>query len=145
MKIIKKIISASIILTLFSFCACENNHNNEHKEHPSEVEDIEGTDLSEVTLTAKAIERIGLQTELVTQIHGSPLRLVVPYSSILYDSQGRVWVYINPENRTFVRHEVKVDYIEGDRVYLTEGPPVGTKVISVGVAEVYGAEFEVGH
>jgi hypothetical protein len=145
MKIIKRIISAMIILTLFSFCACENNHNNKHKEHPSEVEDIEGTELSEVTLTEKAIERIGLQTVEVTQVHGSPLRLAVPYSSIIYDSKGQVWVYTNTENRTFVRHEVIVDYIKGDTVYLIEGPRVGTRVISVGVAEVYGAEFEVGH
>ncbi|MDH3269213.1 MAG: hypothetical protein OEM46_10205 [Ignavibacteria bacterium] len=145
MKNIKIIMTALIILTLFSFYACENNHKKQHTEHPSEVEDIEGTELSEVTLTEKAIERIGLQTSEVTQIHGSPLRLVVPYSSIIYDSYGQVWVYTNPKNRTFIRHKVEVDYIKGDMVYLTDGPPVGTKIISVGVAEVYGAEFEIGH
>jgi len=145
MKIIKKVITVLIIFTLFQLTACENNHNNKEKEHPSEVEDIEGTDLNEITLTAKAIERIGLQTVEVTEVHGSPLRLTVPYSSILYDSQGQVWVYKNSRNSTFIRHKVEVDYIKGNTVYLIEGPPAGTKVISIGVAEVYGAEFEVGH
>jgi hypothetical protein len=36
-----------------------------------------------------------------------------------------------------------VDRIEGDRVLLTDGPPAGTKVVTVGVTEVYGTELEV--
>ena len=42
-----------------------------------------------------------------------------------------------------MRAEVKVDRIDGDRVLLSEGPPAGTKVVTVGAAEVYGAELEI--
>jgi hypothetical protein len=28
---------------------------------------------------------------------------------------------------------------------LSDGPPVGAKVVTVGAAEVYGTEFEVAH
>ena len=64
---------------------------------------------------------------------------------MLYDPQGRTWIYISPQPRTFVRFQVDVDRIEGDRVFLRDGPPLGTVVASVGVAELYGAEFGVGH
>jgi hypothetical protein len=40
---------------------------------------------------------------------------------------------------------VEVDYIEGDTVVLNDGPAPGTVVASVGVAELYGTEFAVGH
>jgi len=38
-----------------------------------------------------------------------------------------------------------VDYIEGDQAVLTEGLPAGTKVVTVGGQELFGAEFEIGH
>jgi hypothetical protein len=69
----------------------------------------------------------------------------VPYSSSIYDPNGKTWVYTSPRPRTFYRKECVVNYIEGDMVFLKDGPPTGTKIASVGVAELYGAEFEVGH
>lgn len=94
------------------------------------------------------MERVDLRTVEVGEQRvsrsASPRR-VVPYSSLIYDGHGATWVYTSPEPRTFVRHEVHVDYIEGDTVVLNDGPPVGTVVASVGVAELYGAEFGVGH
>ena len=51
--------------------------------------------------------------------------------------------------RVFVRRSITVDDIvadaAGDYAILTEGPEPGSFVVSVGVAELYGAEFEVGH
>jgi hypothetical protein len=38
-----------------------------------------------------------------------------------------------------------IERVEGDNAYLSDGPPVGTVVASVGVAELYGTEFQVGH
>jgi len=145
MKNINRIMAVVMILALFSLWACEKNHNDHESEHPSKLVEIEGSDLTMIILTQKAIERIGLQTAMVTEMHHSPVRLIVPYSSILYDAQGQVWVYTSPKPFTFVRHKVEVDFIEGDFVYLLEGPPVGTKIVTVGATEVYGAEFEVGH
>jgi len=71
-------------------------------------------------------------------------RKVVPYSALIYDPHGDTWVYTSPTPRTFVRHEVEVDYIEGDVAVLDEGPPAGTVVATVGVAELYGTEFKMG-
>ncbi len=115
---------------------------------PAHVVAVQGTDLSRVTLTAKAIQRIDLKTDLVREqpvSRSASARKVVPYSSLIYDAHGQTWVYTSPEPGTFVRHKVAVDYIEGDLVVLNAGPPTGTVVASVGVAELYGAEFHVGH
>ncbi len=114
---------------------------------PADVVAVQGTDLSRVTLTAKAMERIDLKTDLVREqpvSRSASARKVVPYSSLIYDAHGQTWVYTSPEPGTFIRHKVAVDYIEGDLVVLNAGPPTGTVVASVGVAELYGAEFHVG-
>lgn len=71
-------------------------------------------------------------------------RKVIPYSAVIYDLRGETWVYTNPEPLVFVRHAIHVDYIEGDLAVLLEGPPAGTKVATVGVAELFGTEFGVG-
>lgn len=70
-------------------------------------------------------------------------RKIVPYSAVIYDLQGTPWIYVSPEPLVFVRHRVDVDYVEGDDAFLKEGPAVGTKVVSVGVAELYGADTGV--
>jgi hypothetical protein len=133
------------VITLFCFIGCNNNHFEKENDHPAVVEDIQGTNLSSVTLTDKAIDRIGLQTAEVKEEHGSPLRLVVPYSSIIYDPTGQVWVYTSSKPQTFIRHKVDVDHIEGDKVFLKSGPPKGTVVATVGTAELYGTEMKIGH
>lgn len=140
-------ILAGAMVALVPLAACSGDDSRvTHKEYPAHVEPIDGSELSRVILTAKAIQRIDLQTTPLGEepLSGS-LYKVVPYSSLLYDPQGRTWIYISPQPRTFVRFQVDVDRIEGDRVFLRDGPPLGTVVASVGVAELYGAEFEVGH
>ena len=57
----------------------------------------------------------------------------------------RQGVYTSPEPRTFVRQKIDVDYIQGESAYLNDGPPEGTVVATVGVAELYGSEFKMGH
>jgi hypothetical protein len=141
----RRLCGASLALGL-ALGGCSSDHAAHHAAHPAEVEHIDGSELSRVTFTPKAMERVDVQTAPVAteQIRGVDFG-VVPYSSLLYDPQGGTWVYTSPEPRTFVRQQVSVDRIDGDKVYLTDGPAAGTVVASVGVAEIYGTEFEVGH
>ena len=130
------------------FAACQKKAATHKAEHPAKVEAIEGSDLKKLTLTEKAIERLDLKTDEVREQRVSssaPAQLVVPYSSLIYDPQGNTWVYTSPQPATFVRHKVEVDHIEGDFVTLKDGPSAGTVVASRAVAELYGAEFKVGH
>jgi hypothetical protein len=70
-------------------------------------------------------------------------RKIVPFEALLYGVHGETWVYTNPEPLVFVRAPVTVDYIEDDLVFLSEGPPVGTEVVTVGGSLLYGAETGV--
>ncbi len=71
-------------------------------------------------------------------------RKVIPYGAVLYDVDGKTWVYTNPQPLAFVRQLISIDYIEGDLAVLSDGPPPGTQVVMVGVAELFGAETGVG-
>lgn len=74
---------------------------------------------------------------------GAP-RTVVPYSSVVYDLDGRTWVYVSPEPLVFQREEVEVERIEGDFAILSSGPAVGTEVVMTGATELLGVESGVG-
>ncbi len=63
---------------------------------------------------------------------------------MLYDEAGATWVFTNPKGLEYVRASIVVDTIVGDDARLKDGPPVGTRVVTVGVAELYGAEQGVG-
>ncbi len=154
--------------------ACQRPSSGSAHAAPAHVEKIAGTSLSKVTLTAKAAERLGIETAAVREfvmqsgalagrgdgggpvLQGDPQtravrsaapgsRTVVPYAAVLYDSHGDTWVYTSPEPLVFIRHKVKIEYIEGDRAVLSEGPAVGMNVVTIGAAELLGTEFEVGH
>ena len=145
--LIRRLSLLGMIVSVLPLAACSQHDSHAaHGDHPAQVDKIEGSELSRVTLTEKAAERIGLETVAVREqeLDGS-LRQVVPYSSLIYDPKGRTWVYTSPQPRTFVRQQVEVESIDGDQVLLVDGPPVGTEIASVGVAEIYGAETGVGH
>jgi hypothetical protein len=113
---------------------------------PATVEHIEGSDVSQVTLTAKAAQRLGIQTAPIRRatVNGRS-RTVAPYGAVLYDAKGETWVYVGRGPRSFVRERIIVDDIEGDQAVLTDGPATGTLVVTVGAAELYGTELGVGH
>jgi hypothetical protein len=112
---------------------------------PAEVDPIEGTELSRITLSERAAERLGIETAAVAEVRtfgGS--QATVPYGALLYDPTGATWIYVNPTPLVFVREAVVVERIEDGTAYLTDGPDVGTQVAIVGVAELWGAETGVG-
>ena len=135
-----------LILAALQLAACSQaSAVTASKVQPAQVEKIEGTEFNRVILTEKAAERLDLQTAPVReeQVNGTQ-RLVVPYSAVIYDLHGETWTYTSPAPLTFVREPITVDYIEGDMVVLTDGPAVGTEVVTVGVPELYGADTGIG-
>ena len=85
-----------------------------------------------------------VRVKLAMLASGTTPRKLVPYAAVIYDVNGGTWVYTKEPNAlSFVRQSITVDYIEGDEAFLTEGPPVGTEVVTVGGAELYGAETGV--
>lgn len=109
------------------------------------VRAIDGTDVKVVTLIPRSAERLGIQTAPVTEAKvAGATRTVMPFTALLYDEHGATWAYTNLEGLAFVRHRITVDFIEGDIAILSDGPPVGTLVVTVGGAELYGSETGVG-
>ncbi|MFZ2652664.1 MAG: hypothetical protein WA210_21390 [Burkholderiaceae bacterium] len=66
---------------------------------------------------------------------------VVPYSSVYYDGKGTAWVYVSPKPLVFERHKIAVERVAGDLAVLSEGPAVGTTVVSVGASLLFGTEI----
>jgi hypothetical protein len=113
------------------------------EEHPVTVEELQGEEPTRETLTEDAAKRLDIQTATIseTELNGAK-RTVIPYAAVIYDTEGATWVYLNPEPLTFVRHPITVDDIKGDQAFLSNALPAGSAVVTVGVAELYGAESE---
>jgi len=95
-------------------------------------------------------QRLGIETAPVVEVQKEisgvlKKQLVIPYSSVLYDSHGHTWAYITSDPLVFKRHSIEIDNIDGEQAILSKGPTVGTLVVMVGAAELFGAEFEIGH
>lgn len=144
MKHIERWAFVMLILAGLILSACSAETATAGKESPYKLEDIEGTDFKRVSLTEKAAERLDIQTDTVsmTEKDGNEV-MTVPYAAVLYGLNGETWVYTNPETLVFVRESIVVDQIDGDMAILTEGPDVGTPVVTVGVSLLYGAEVGV--
>jgi hypothetical protein len=71
---------------------------------------------------------------------GADRRKVVPYSAVYYDGKGGAWVYVSTAPRAFVREPITVDRVVGAVALLSDGPAIGTRVATVGVPLLYGAE-----
>ena len=93
-----------------------------------------------IEFTPEGAKRTGLRTEAAER---TGRRVSVPYAALLYDPEGKTYVYTSPKELHYVKAEVRVARVESGRVVLARGPPPGTRVVTTGAAEVYGTELEV--
>lgn len=143
--LVKRLAVVAAIGAVVALAGCKRD-NVAEKYHPATLSESGQEGIMKVTLDAKAAERIGLQTGQVREeTVGGARRLVVPYGAIMYDYKGNTWTFTNPQPLVYVRAKIVVENIEGDRVILSEGPPAGTTVVTVGAAELMGAEHKYGH
>jgi hypothetical protein len=137
-----------LIAGVVSLSACggeaSSGYDYETASHhvPAKLEPIKGTDVQRVIFDAEAAERVGLKTAPIRQ---DGQETVIPYNAVIYGADGNTYAYTAPEPLTYVRQEINIDRVAGDSVMLSDGPPTGTEVVTVGAAEVYGTEFEVAH
>lgn len=136
MKHVSRSILVLLVFAGLLLSACGPSTATTEKVAPSMLEPIEGSDLQRVILTEKAAERIGVETISVSGIE-------VPYAAVIYDIEGNTWIYTNPEPLTFVREQIVIDRIEGDKAILSESLSSDFNVVTVGVAEIYGTETGV--
>ncbi len=88
--------------------------------------------------------RPGQRMGVTLSLKGSTESLVVPWSAVVYDINGGAWVYENTAPQQFVRRRVEVARVAGLQALLARGPTVGAKIVTTGVAELFGTEFSTG-
>lgn len=131
----------ALAVTLFLAACSQNADAGPAKIEPAKIEPTGDEGFNKVTLTEKAAQRLGIATETVAQMGQDT---AVPYAALVYGLNGETWVYVNPAPLTYVRQTVTVDHIEDGMVVLADGPAVGAEVVTVAVAELYGADTGVG-
>jgi len=137
---------ALLLLAAIALAACASpTGETTPTQPPIEIVKTDGSEIGRLTLSASAAGRLGIATEAVAEerIDGVD-RTVIPYAALLYDADGTTWAYTNPEGLLFIREPVTVDRIQGDLAILRAGPAVATLVVTVGGAELWGAEHGVG-
>ncbi len=127
---------------LLTGCSTEQGVAAASKVEHSTVADIAGSTVKLVTLSARAQQRLGVTTEAVRPASGR--RTVMPYSAVIYDVEGSTWAFVASSGGAFRRVSVTIDDIVGQDAFLRSGPVLGTRVVTVGAAELYGAELGVG-
>jgi hypothetical protein len=135
------LLCAAVVAAAIVFLQGEEPTGVAHAE-PAVLGDDDGSGVRRVTMTRHAAERLGVETALVA---GAGRGTVVPYAALIYDPDGKTWVYTSPRPLEFLRAPVEVSRIEGTLAYLSTGPAAGTSVVTRAGSEVYGTEFEVGH
>ncbi len=126
------VVGGSLILL-----GCTVHSEGPGKVEPAKIEKVSGSKFARVTLTEKAVERLGLETVPAGEMN-------VPYGALMYGLYGETYVYTNPEPLVYVREPIEINNIEGDTVHLLKGLAPGTMVVTLGAAELYGAETGIG-
>ncbi len=94
-----------------------------------------------VLLTPLGAKRIGIQTaQAATKGH----RVVVPFSALLYEPDGRAAVYVQTAPLTYTRYFIKVADITAGQVFVISGLKTGQPVVTVGAEELLGVQNGVG-
>ena len=124
-----------------ALAGCTQVEEFESTSEPTSVQPIKGQDdIQQVTFTADAARRVDLRTSTV---RATGRLTSIPYAALIYDEDGDTYTYVNRRPLVFVRVRIGVDHIAHGRVLLRRGPPLGTRVVTTGAAEVYSAEFGV--
>jgi len=130
-----------ILIAALVLGACSTAEEVAETESPVEIEEIEGSKISRITLSESAAVRLDIQTAFV-EVSGD--EFVVPSAAVIIDPDGTYWVYTNPDRYVYVRKQIQPVYEEELKAFFETGPEVGMAVVIVGVPELYGAEVGIG-
>jgi hypothetical protein len=124
-----------------ALAGCTEVQEFESTNDPTSLQPVRGQeDIQQVTFTADAARRADVRTSTV---RATGRLTSIPYAALIYNEEGNTYTYVNRKPLVFVRVRIGVDHIAKGRVVLRHGPPLGTRVVTTGAAEVYSAEFGV--
>jgi hypothetical protein len=134
------VIVAALLAVPLLLAACGGTANDGAGADPAVVEQVKGTNIMRVKLTADAARLLGVRTERVRS-EGAGRRTAIPYDAVLYDADGGTWTYTSPHPLIYQRADIRVARIDGVSAILTRGPPAGTRVVTAGATEIWGVEY----
>jgi hypothetical protein len=135
----KGFVPAVVIGIALLGAGCGDASDEDVAAEPATTQAIAGTDFTRVILTSDAAKRIGVRTAPARRTEGH--RTVIPYDAVQYDANGDTWTYTSPKHLVFVRHDITVERIDGDRAILSAGLDSDTPVVTVGATEIWGVEY----
>lgn len=97
------------------------------------------------TLPAGAALSLGERVLVRLPLREEARSLWVPRGAVVYDAEGGAWVYVAAGERAYRRTRIDVLRAAMDGVVFTAGPALGTRVVAVGAADLFGTEFPPGH
>lgn len=131
----------AILVLATSLAACDQESSEVEYHSQSTLKPLAGSPGHHlVTLTQLGADQIGIQTSPVSGKGGLKQ---LPYDALLYGSDGTTFVYTSPTPLTFRYTEIKLEKVVGEVIYFSEGPAVGTQVVTRGVPQVHGADIEL--
>ena len=92
---------------------------------------------------AGQVVHAGQRVRVQVPLSGAGEQKTIPYSAVIYGVEGGVWAYTSVGPLTFVRAPITVASVQGDTAVLSDGPPPGTEVVTVGGEELLGTEFAI--
>lgn len=115
---------------------------------PATITKIPGSAVERLELTGPAVRRLGLTTAAVRVVRiavdgGAGPHEVIPYSAVVYDTNGSAWAYVSIAPRTYLRQPITIADIQGETVVLDRGPAVGALVVTTGAPELLGIEYNI--
>ena len=120
--------------------ACSEVESNVRENQPYKVTPIEGRDEQTVTMEDATAALLPVET---TTVRREGKRKVASHSAVIYNPDGDAYVYTKPKAETYVREPVEIVRVDGDDATLSDGPPVGTEVVTTGSAELLATEYEI--
>ncbi len=132
------------VILLVGGCTSDSAASEEPPEETAaRVEEVDDSHPPRIILTDRAQLRLGIETTpvrtLPSKLHG-PATLVIPYSAVVYDADGKSWAFAVRAPLTYQRAPIVIDSIKNDLVSLSKGPTPGTQVVTVGAPELVGIE-----
>jgi len=125
-------------------CHAATEPEEEPAADPAVTVDVgDGSEPARITLTEAAEQRLGITTKPVLAgpaAAGKGSTLLIPYSAVVYDADGKAWAFASAATRTYQRRPLVVASITNDLVTLSQGPKAGTELVVVGAPELVGAE-----
>lgn len=137
-------IGAAAVAVVVAACG----HTTTELQPSAKVTRIPGSAVQQVQLTGPATRRLGIATAPV-RVAGVAVdgrtrpHKVIPYSAVVYDTNGLAWTYVSTAPRTYRRQPITILDIHGSTAVLARGPAAGTPVVTVGAPELLGAEYNI--